>query len=348
MKHKQGILSVSLVGIIVVVLLLAVWINLATAQTKPIELRYSSPYMPPAVPYAVAAENWIKYVENETKGRVHITPYWGGALLTAKECIAELTKGASDVAMCSVYTEKGYEISWAMGTFTWNSPNVEVTYRVGRKIYEKFPSFQQEFPGLMAIGYRNTFPYILLTKKPINKLDDLKGLTICSGAPGTTIFPQFGSQVVKVPPSEWYSNLEKGIMDSIFIQLETLDGFKLAEVVKYVNLDIQLPTGAIPMTYMNLNSFNRLSADIQKVFINSIDFLEKEQLRLWTLNEQKGISYAQKRGVQFVKLPAAEKEKWQSLIERMVLEDAKKVDAVGKPGTEILKEAQQLIKQYSK
>ena len=142
--------------------------------------------------------------------------------------------------------------------------------------------------------------------------------------------------------------MEKGIFDGIFINLETLKVWRLAEVVKYVNLDIQSPTGSIPMTFFNEESFNNLPADIQKVFMDSRKFLADEQMRLWVVDNQEGIDFAKEEGVEFIDLPPTELEKWQNVLASLASQESAKVDDVGKPGTEILEETLRLIEQYSK
>ncbi len=296
----------------------------------------------------MAADEWLKYVEKETNGRVSITPYWGGTLISGREALAELKAGVADIAYCSVFTKDTYEITWAAGAFLLNSPNTAVTERVSREIFEKFPEYQKEFPGLVVMGYRNVYPYVLFTNKPIEKMEDIKGLTINTGTPGDVLFPPYGAEVVKIPPPEWYTSLEKGTIDAISIHIETLKAWRLAEVIDYVNVDIAAPTAGIPITFFNLDSFNSLPADIQDIFMESREYLAAEQMKNWEMNRQEGMDFGKEQGVQFINLPAEEKAKWQSTKATLGLEEAAKVDAVGKPGTEILKEAERLIELYSK
>jgi TRAP-type C4-dicarboxylate transport system substrate-binding protein len=317
------------------------------SQEKPVELTYSNPYTL-NIPYAKAAETWIEWIEKESKGRLVIKPYWGGTLISGRETLAEVEKGVADIALGSVYTKSGYEIMWATGTFVLSSPNPEVTIRVSREIFDMFPEYQNEFPNLLVLGFRNVYDNVLEATKPIQTLDDLKGLVINTSTPGDVIFPLFGARTVKVPPPEWYTSMQKGTFQGSFLQLEVLKGFRLGEVAKYVNTDINISNAGIPMTFMNLNKFKSLPADLQKIIKDSIDVLSNEQMKETASAQQEGVDFAKEHGVKFVNLSKEDKERWTNNLLKLGQEEAKKVDAAGKPGTKIFNEIIRLIKEYSK
>lgn len=314
---------------------------------KVIELTYASPYSPPN-PYTTADQAWIDYIHEKTNGQVKITPYWGGTLVGREENVAEMTEGVADIGQIVVFAETGYEILNAFMCYGWDSADSAMALRVGQEIFRKFPEYQKEFPGLVIMGFTNTLYDTLMTVDPIKTMGDLKGNTYNGDFPTADAFMSFGATAVKIPPPELYTQMEKGLLDGICFPLETLSGFKFAEVVNYVNIDVSCPNQAIPNRVFNQNKFNSLPADLQKIFVDSEEYWMDQQLQAFNNANTVGIDFAKGIGVEFINLSAAEKEKWQTALKDVAYARAKKVDAAGKPGTEILEETERLIKEYSK
>ena len=179
---------------------------------------------------------WTTFKRNPTAAS-KIVPYWGETLIGGDETIAELKAGTADMAFAALYTNLGYEITSALPLFLYGSPSADVNYRVSLEIFDKYPQYQQEFAGLVPLGYLSAQQYYLISNKSIATLGDVKGLKINAGVESQSYFNPLGASVTKLPTSEWYSSLEKGIIDSIFIAVDTLQSFKLAEVCKYCNLN---------------------------------------------------------------------------------------------------------------
>ena len=58
-------------------------------------LSYASPYTE-THPYGKADAEWIARIEEQSGGRVHIPPYWGGALVTSREGVDELAAAVDE------------------------------------------------------------------------------------------------------------------------------------------------------------------------------------------------------------------------------------------------------------
>lgn len=309
-----------------------------------IELKYSCLYTPPT-PYATSAETWIEWIHEKTEGRVKITPFWGGTLVGGKEAKAELVAGAVDIAHCTLYSDLGYEITFNLPKFLYKSPNPEVSARVSLEILEKFPEFQQEFSDVIILGYTNAQDYYLMSKKPIRMLEDLKGMQISAGEEAQELFTDLGASAIKMPPSDQYIALEKGTIDATFLPIEVLKSFGFAEVAKYTNLDMRMATGAKPTQFMNKKSFEKLPPDIQQIFLDSRKIWLEAMLKDFDAAAQAGIDYGTEMKNEFFRFSEEEKEKWQNLQGICALKAAQELDAIGKPGTEIMNEANRLIKE---
>ena len=93
---------------------------------------------------------------------------------------------------------------------------------------------------------------------------------------------------------------------------------------------------------MNLDSWNKLPPDIQKVFEDNIEYWGKETERL---NEQllaEGVAFAKESNVQIVELPASDLERLNDILAEEASKIAVSLDEKGLPGSDILAEVRRL------
>lgn len=343
MKNLRWI--VILVGVMLAVtLFVRSWAKAAPEEV--IKLKYASLYTLPHT-QANAAQAWIEYIHRQTKGRVQITAYWGGSLISGKEPLAEIAAGVADIGYANIYTKKSYEIYHSMSLLMFASPSPEVSNRVSREIFRQFPQYQQEFGNVLVLGFGNSEDMNIFTNKPVRNLEDLKGMTICMHMTYNPLFAEFGAVGTMLPPSDIYIASQKGILGGIILALESLKTLRLAEVIKYITY-LRVAMAAGPCNLMNLNSFNRLPKDIQKIFVDSQGFWADEVLKEFRKQRQAGIEFAKGMGCEFIELPADDLKRLRDTQKAFALKAAKDLDALGKPGSKILEEVLRLIDKYSK
>lgn len=81
------------------------------------------------------------------------------------------------------------------------------------------------------------FPIYIATlaKKPIAKLDDMRGLKLRSlGGLSDVIVGELGAAVVKLPSTDVYEGLQRGVIDGAVRNPMSLIEFKEYEVLKYI------------------------------------------------------------------------------------------------------------------
>lgn len=315
---------------------------------KTIELTYACS-QPAAHPQSVADIAWMEKIEKETNGQVHIEPFWGGALMAAPQALIEVAKGVADIAdFSAAYMKEGYDIDKAMHIFFYGVSDPVVARRVYNEVSAKYPVIEEEFSSIKVLAGAGLSPYQLITvKKAVRKMDDLKGMTIKASGTHNAVLAALGAEGVPVPMVDTYVALQKGTIDGAMAPYETLSSFKFAEVVKYAT-HLNMSTGPDPHRGMNLNTWNSLPPDVQKVFEDNIEWWGKEiQSELYRADDV-GIKLAQENKVEFIELSQAELDKYYSTVDKVVLEEMAKLDAKGIPGTEIYKEVRRLIGEYSK
>jgi len=338
--------GVKILYMIVSFLLFSVFSTFVFAQQKVIELTYGSTYAPDHT-FSLVDKRWIEKIEKETGGRVKIKPYWAGTLLSSREGVDEVVKGVVNIGLVHPsYARSGYHIHKASYYFYYGADQ-----QLGRKVFletlKRIPEIEKEYQGLKVLAWTSGVDYQLLSRKPIKKIEDVKGMRVKITAELAQVFKVLGAEGVVVPMTETYEQMQKGILDAALISYEGLKTFKLAEVGKYlVILDFYRTHGGSRV--MNLDTWNRLPDDIKKVFEANIDWWGLETDKEFEKAHKEGIEFGKRLGVQFIKLSNEDMEKFYAPLRQIAKQKAEELDKMGLPGTKILNEAQRLIQQYKK
>ena len=307
------------------------------AGDKPIKLRYATTF-PDSHFFTIADKNALKKIEQESNNRIKITIFAGGTLYKNQNSLDELKRGAADLGYVSSQYFPGFDLTVAQRAFWYGASN-ENSLRIYKDVLSKIPELESEWSDVkvltrMAMG--GPF-HLLTTKKPIHSLADLRGLKIRSLPQMIEPLKAVGAEPISMPLGEVYIALEKGIIDGTFSPCDTLKGFAFHEVIKYVTR-VNYYLGPFPMRAFNLKSWNKLPADIQKIFENNLAYWDAEIQRLAIEGIQKGVDAGKKAGVEFLEFESGELNKFYKYFEESATKEAKKLDAKGKPGSKLMQE----------
>lgn len=135
----------------------------------------------------------------------------------------------------------------------------------GMALYEKYPEFQAEFPDAKFIFYTHNVSYhYFTTKKPLKGPEDLKGLMqIEIGPANSAILKYFGGSPQNVAMEDTYDSMAKGVVDGHTVGYTAVDQF----YPDLLNYGMEVGLQDTPwLVAMNLNTWNSLPADLQKLF----------------------------------------------------------------------------------
>ncbi|MBI2868998.1 MAG: TRAP transporter substrate-binding protein DctP [Chloroflexi bacterium] len=151
--------------------------------------------------------------------------------------------------------------------------------------------------------------YVFISKNPINKLADLKGLKMrATGIYDPMVQKKFGGIPVALFAPEFYEGLARGTVDTIPVYGEVIVPLKLHEVARYFSFGF----GAINSepVVINLDVWNSFSPDIKDAFAN-IDFLKQSTekfIAIWEDFHEKDWKIVKDSGVTFVQVDPAEQQ----------------------------------------
>ena len=307
-----------------------------------VELTYSI-FFPATHGNTILATEWAKEIEKRTKGAVKITMFPGATLTPANQCYDGVVKGISDIGMSVLsYTAGRFPLTEVIDMPLGYKSGYQVT-RLINAYYNKFQP--KEFDDVKVMYLHGHGPGVLHTnKKPVAKLEDLKGLKIrCTGT-SSEIVKHLGGTPVAMPQTETYDALQKGVVDGVMSPVETLKGWKFAEVIKYTTLNYGSAYSIGFFVVMNKAKWNALPKDVQAVIqkVNE-EWIEKTG-RAWDEFDKIGIEATKAKGNQLIPLSKQEDERWAGLVAPILGEYVQKTKAKGLPGDEALKFCQDWLK----
>jgi len=320
--------------------------RMAYSKDKPIELSYSS-FWPVQFGMGKTATAWAEEVEKRTNGRVKITMYHGGILTDAANCYEGVVKGISDIGHSVLAYSRGRFPLMEVIDLPGYSYDAVSPSRVADDLYRKFSPKELADTHVLYI-YGMLPAYITTAKRPVKTLEDLKGLKIRSAGLATKITEALGGTPVAMPKGDQYEALRKGMVDGAWSAPSDLMGWKAAEVAKYSTVIYEVGFNTAFFVTMNLNKWNSLPPEIQKIFTEVSKEWVEYSGKAWNSLEIEGIQFGKKVGHTFIHLSPEERTRWLKAVKHLEDDYVKAMEGKGLPGKEVLNYREQLIEKYSK
>jgi len=235
-------------------------------SAEPIQLEFGN-WVPSTNNIAVNAfEPWKKLVEKETNGRVKVNLYHGGVLGTSKAVLSDIRGGVYHVG----YMGTGYYYDTSLfkliiGTLPFAISDPVVGGKVMSEFAEKYGKEIFDELGIKSMGILTTDAYVMFSRKPIHRLEELKNLKIrTTGKVDTQVVKNWGGVPISLATEDAYVALERGTLDVMMYIPGTAIPFRFHEVAPYV---IRTDHGiSVVGMIMNKAFFDKLPADLQKLF----------------------------------------------------------------------------------
>jgi TRAP-type C4-dicarboxylate transport system substrate-binding protein len=312
-----------------------------TAETKPIKLTYSI-FFPPSHAQAKAAMDWAKEIEKLTQNRVQISIFPGGTLTKAPQCYDGVVKGISDLGFSLfAYTRGRFPVMAAV-----DLPMGYTSGEVASKVAEEFAkTFKpKELSDVKVLYLHAHGPGLLHTKKPVRRLEDLKGMKIRATGLSAKIVTALGGVPVAMPQGDTYDALKKGVVEGTFGPMEVLKGWKQAEVIKYTTECYSVGYTTTFFVVMNLDKWNALPADIKKIFEKVSEKYTDIHGKVWDSTDQEGRKYTLSLGNKIISVLDTESDRWRKAVEPVINDYI----ADTPHGEKYVQKIRELMKKYSK
>ncbi len=312
-------------------------------QAKTTELTYSI-FFPATHGHTLLAQEWGRQVETATKGEVKVTIFPGATLTPADQSYDGVVKGISDLAMGVMSYMKGrFPLSEVIDLPLGYQSGAQVT-GMANAFLEKFNP--QELAQVKVMYLHGHGPGLLHTKKPVSSLEELQGIKLRTTGTTARLAKALGAVPVAMPQNEAYEALSKGIVGGTLTPIESLKGWKFAEVVGSTTLNLGSSYSVAFFTVMNKKKWDSLSPENQK----AIEEVNRQWVdrtgQLWDELDREGRAFSEAKGNKVISLTPAEDARWAKQVSPLLQEYVESMKAKNLPGQEALDFCQQWIKEH--
>jgi len=248
-----------------------------------------------------AAEFFAKNVAARTNGRVQLQVFPSEQLGPGKEVNEMIRQGANVMNI----TDPGYLSDFVPDIGVLNGPYLikdpaDYDKLLGSAWYQGVEKRLEQggFKLIMANGFFGQRH--LISDKPVRKPEDMTGMTV--RVPPNTMwietFKAMGARPTTVQWSEVYNALQQNVVQGAEAPLGSLWGSKLHETRKTISTTGHFT--AFVMWPMNINYFNKLPTDIQKVLLEEGRKAGTEMTRMTLAQNDDYVAKFKAAGVTFV------------------------------------------------
>ncbi len=261
-------------------------------------------------------EEFAQRVSERSNGKLTIEPLAVGAVVSSTESLDAVSAGilqahhsgpayftGKDAAFALLSDPQGgFETPEQMRQWMENGGGLDLA----RELYAGYNVF---FVGGVWYGAES-----LVSKKPIRKLADFKGVKL--RAPqgiGQDIFQILGAAPVNLPGSEVYTALERGVVDAsdwgTLSMNQDLGYHKLAPYPIYPGYH------SMPMAdfAVNINVWNALPDDLKALVEEEVGIFATEMIKRNRAADEAIVAKADELGFEVVDLPTAERRKFREI-----------------------------------
>lgn len=215
----------------------------------------------------VAVEDFGKRIEKESQGALKVT-IPDSTLAPSNRQWAVVTEGVADLAVIATYSQRAQLALPLIADLPFNSLTAEAASVALWNTQQKYFDRLNEFADVQLLSMYALPPLNFVSNvKPVNKIEDFKGLKIwvAAGAP-TEAVKAVGGIPVYSPFPQLFEYASKGNIDALMVGIGTVKQAGIGEYVKYMT---RIPGGMGSASFavvMNKNTWKGLS-DAQRAAV---------------------------------------------------------------------------------
>ena len=227
----------------------------------------------PGEPFDKGVNKWKELLEQKSNGTMVIETYPSSQLGSKNDLIDQMIAGQPVVTLAdgAFYADRGVkDFGIVFGPFLFD--NWDQCWKLVKSQWYADKSKELEGKGLKILGSNWVYgARHTLTTKPVNSVEDLKGMKI--RVPNNAIqvkgFEVLGAVPTPMPLGDTYTALQQGTIDGVENPLPVLYNGKFQEVAKYLILDGHVKN--FTTLVCGTQFFNTLTPEQQKLLIETCE-----------------------------------------------------------------------------
>jgi TRAP-type transport system periplasmic protein len=319
------------VAVFVVSLLVVSFYSICNAA--PIKLKFAG-YHPPVHMVSTLITQFCEEVNKKAGGKVELTPYNGGTLLSPAKMAAGVSSGIADIGFSHCAYSRGRFPVMEIMELPLGLPSSWIGTHVANDFYNKFKPKEWEAYHVLMF---TTSPVnvIQTTSKPVKTLEDFKGMKIRGTGRSGDIVKALGAVPMPIETPDLYDAIKRRLVDGAYLTMETFKGFKTGELFKYNTESWKVGSVYTFFIVMNKQKWNSLPPDVKKIFDDvALDFIERFAVGFNKIDIE-GMDFFLKEGGQMIPLSDAESARWVKAVQPVIADYKKDMVSKGFKAEEV-------------
>lgn len=266
-----------------------------------------SQWVPPSHPVAEVMLQWAQQVDQATSGRVKLANL-PQAVTNPPGHFNAVRDGLADVAFTVIgYTPGRFQLS-EIAEMPLMADSAELNSAAFYKVAVREPAIMNEFKDVKVLALFTHGPgTVFNTKQEISTLADLQKLKFrVGGGVVNEAGKLLNANVTIKPATESYELMSNGVMDGVWLPIESIATYKMEKLVRYITT---FPGGLYSSTFivmMNKKKWDSLSKEDQ----TAIDRIAGEPFsralgRAFDQRDEEGRKLALANGIKITAAPPA-------------------------------------------
>lgn len=310
-----------------------------------VKLTFLSGFPPPATVVGAFLEGYVPAVDTQLAKTGNFKIDWNlahsGQVVKPRGELEGLETGLGDIGIVvtAFHADKVplYELSYKT---PFTTQNMDLVARTTKILEGRFPEYQdgwKEFNQTSLYPTGSVDNYLVISKTPINSLEDLKGRKVGAAGPNLPWVTAIGAAGVQTNLADAYNSLNTGIYDNMVVWAQAAGAFKLCEPAPNM---LHAGLGAIQSNILNVNldSLVAMPDEVRNAILDNAE--------TWHIENEKRVVGAAKAmlnrcrnefGMKETTLSDADRKAWAFAMPNIAKEWASSLDSKALPGTENLK-----------
>ncbi len=283
-------------GAIILLLLIVTGCGKAESSTKKLKLAHA---LTEGHPVHLAMVEFAKEVNEKTNGKIEVLIFPNGQLGGEREITELMQAGAIDMIKTNAGPLESFAREYSVLSLPYLFRDMDHHLKVVKSEIGESILGATADRGFIGLTFYNSGTRNMYTKKPVEKVDDLKGMKIRVQTSKTMVrmTELLGGSPSPLSFGEIYTALQQGVVDGAENNLISYADSKHYEVAPYFTFDEHSISPDVLI--MNINAWNKLTDEEKKIVkqaaLNSFDY----QNKIWFEAEDKLVDTLKEKGVQF-------------------------------------------------
>jgi TRAP-type C4-dicarboxylate transport system substrate-binding protein len=242
----------------------------AEGAVEPVSLQFST-WAPSAGDWIAGVQTCLNAIEEATGGLVTFEHQYSASLVPFGEEPDALQSGLAHVSTLNPGLSPGKLPYTSVVGLPGITSSLEAASRAGMELWRVNEAVADEWNGwnMRPFCSNSLLSFSLMTTKPINSMEDLRGLRVALFGPQVELAEALGMNVVSVPVPDWAGALERGGLDGYGNAHAAVKSLGLAELTPY-SLEIEFGAQGT-LTGIGTTTWNSLPEDLRSTIEQVLD-----------------------------------------------------------------------------